>query len=246
MKINKKLLTLGLAVSLFSLASCSDENEPALGEGEVKVGMGIKLSSGSTAGARLQNTGLNIKTGFVLIKKIELETAGLDANGAEFEREIEIKFPEPKRIDFDAVDSSPDFFFNIPAGRYEEIELEMDVIDYKNQPSLQLEGTFTRTNGSSVPFKFEVYGDDDEDLDFELEIEAEDDDDFFFLGEDKNAIALMQINAQGWFNSITQSQLENAKLTNGVLLINRNVNESIYEKVLEKIESSLEIEIKMK
>ena len=244
--MNKRLILLGITAATFSLASCSDENDPVLGEGDVSVGMGIKLSSTGSVGARIQNTGLDIKTGFVLIKKMELETAGIDANGAEFENEIEVKFPEPKRIDFDAVDTSPDFYFNIPSGRYEEIELEMDVVDYKNQPSLQLEGTFTRTNGSSVPFRFEVFGDDDEDLDFELEIEAEDDDDFFFLGEDKNAVALMQINAKGWFSSISQSQLENAKLTNGVLLINHNVNEAIYEKVLEKIESSLEIEIKMK
>ena len=244
--MKKRLIVLGIAAAAFSLVSCSNENDPMLGEGEVSVGMGIKLSSSGSVGARIQNIGLDIKTGFVLIKKLELETSGIDANGAEFEREIEVKFQEPKRIDFDAVDSSPDFYFNIPSGRYEELELEMDVIDYKNQPSLQLEGTFTQTNGSSVPFRFEVFGDDDEDLDFELEMEAEDDDDFFLLGEDKNAVALMQINAKGWFSSISQSQLENAKLTNGVLLINKNINEAIYEKVLEKIESSLEIEIKMK
>ncbi|MDX5340627.1 MAG: hypothetical protein LPK25_16490 [Cyclobacteriaceae bacterium] len=237
---------MGIALASFAMVSCSEENDPILGEGEVNVGMGIKLSSGSSVGARIQNSGLEIKNGFVLIKKLELETEGIDENGGEFEREIEVRFPEPRRIDFDPVDSSPDFYFNIPAGRYEEIELEMDVIDYRNQPSLQLEGTFTRSNGSSVPFRFEVFGDDDEDLDFELEIEAEDDDDFFFLGEDKNGVALMEINAKGWFNSITQAQLENADLSDGVLLINANVNEGIFEEVLEKIENSLEIEIKMK
>lgn len=237
-----KILLAGLIISL---GACSENEVPELGEGEVKIGMGIKLSSNSASGARLLNTGIDIKTGFVLIKKMELETEGVDENGAEFEREIEVKFPEPKRIDFDATDSSVDFYFNIPAGNYEEVELEMDVIDYKNQPSLQLDGTFTKSDGSSIPLKFEVFGEDDEDLDFELEIEAEDDE-LFFLEEINNPVALMQINAKAWFSSISQSELENAKLTNGVLLINESTNESIYDRVLEKIESSLEIEVKMK
>ena len=121
-----------------------------------------------------------------------------------------------------------------------------DLIDNRNEPSIQLDGTFNKEDGSSVPFRLQVFGDDDEDLDFEVELEAEDDDELFFLDAVNNPLAMLEINAKGWFSSISNSELENAELTDGVLLISRTKNREIYERVLDKIEASSEIELKLK
>jgi hypothetical protein len=51
-----------------------------------------------------------------------LETEELDENGNEFEREIELKFKEVKKIVFNEFYSGADFFINSPSGNYKEIE----------------------------------------------------------------------------------------------------------------------------
>ncbi len=218
----KTLTKLSLsAILLAGLFACNNDEDPiALGTGDVKMGFGVKISSTSTPGARVQNSGLGITSGFLQVKKIELETEGEDENG-EFERELEFTFPEILKIDFNELDPGVDFFINIPSGNYEEIEVEIDLIDHRDQPSIQVDGTYTRQDGSSVPFRLQVFGDDDDDLDFEVELEA-DDDELFFLDAVNNPLALLEINAQGWFSGISSSELDNAELTEGILLISRS------------------------
>jgi hypothetical protein len=248
MKTTHRFYALAMAALGIVSTSCTDENNPeVLGNGEVKIGMGVKLrSSTGNSGARLASAGLNINTGFLQVKKIELETEGVDEAGREFEKEMEFKFPEIKKINFDELNSNADFFIAIPAGRYEEIEVEIDLIDNKNQPSIQLEGTYAYSDGRSVPFRFEVFGNDDDDIDFEVELEGDDDDDLFFIDNVNNPLALLQIDAQKWFASISPSAFESAELTSGVLLINKNKNRSIYNSVEDKIKASSEIELKMR
>lgn len=248
MKTTHRFYALAIAAFGMVASSCTDENNPdTLGTGEVKIGMGVKLRSTSgNSGARLASTGLDINSGFLQIKKLELETSGIDEAGREFEKEMEFRFPEIKKINFDELDSNADFFIAIPAGNYEEVEVEIDLIDHKNQPSIQLEGTYTYSDGRSVPFRFELFGDDNEDIDFEVELEAEDDDDLFFLDKVNNPLALLQIDAKAWFSTISPATMNAAQLTNGVLLINNNTNRSIYKVVEARIIASSEIELKMK
>lgn len=246
MKTSHRNYAFALALSGLTFFSCSEENDPdMIGEGEVRIGMGVKLKNDGNPGARMMNAGIDVQSGFLQIKKIELETEGVDEKGDEFERELELKFKEIKKIDFNEFDAGVDFFINIPAGNYEEIEFEIDLIDNKNEPSIQLEGTYTYQDGRSVPMRFQVFGDDDDDFDFQVELEGDDDDDLFFLDGVNNPLALFQINAKGWFVNVTTSELEKANLTNGILLISKNANQSIYRKVESRIKDSTDLELKM-
>lgn len=247
MKTNQKLFFLGLTLGSSLLFSCSEEDSDitSIGTGEVKIGIGVKIPTSTIPGARISTVGLNVNSGFLQIKDIELETEGVDKNG-EFEREIKLKFPEIKKINFNELDASVDFFINIPAGNYEEIEFEIDVIDDKSEPSIQLDGTFQYLDGRAVPFKFQVFGNDDDDFDFNVELEAEDDDALFNIEAVKNPLALLEINAKGWFSSITTSELEKAVLTDGILLITKDKNAAIYQKVEAKIKASTDIELELR
>jgi hypothetical protein len=246
MKTTHRIYAVAIALLGLGLSSCSEDSDPdIIGEGEVRIGMGVKLRQTSNSGARLMNAGIDVTGGFLQIKKIELETYGEDENGNEFERELELKFKEIKRIDFNEFDAGVDFFINIPAGNYEEIEFDIDLIDNRNQPSIQLDGTYTYQDGRSVPMKFEVYGNDDDDFDFEVELEGDDDDDLFFLDGVNNPLALFQIDAKGWFSGVSTSELEKAELSNGVLLINKDTNKAIYRKVESRIKDSSDVELRM-
>ncbi len=248
MKTNQKLFFLGLTLGSSLLFSCSedeDSNITSIGTGDVKIGIGVKIPSNSTPGARLSNAGLDVTSGFMQVKEIELETEGVDKDG-DFEREVKLKFPEIKKINFNELDASVDFFINIPSGNYEEIEFEIDLIDNKSEPSIQLDGTFQYLDGKGVPFKFQVFGNDDDDFDFNVELEAEDDDKLFNIEGVKNPLALLEINAKGWFSGITTAELEKAVLTDGILLITKDKNPTIYQKVEAKIKASTDIELELK
>ncbi len=246
MKTTNRIFALSLALAGFTLFSCSEDSDPdIIGEGDVRIGMGVKLKNSGNAGARMMNAGIEVESGFLQIKEIELETEGVDENGDEFERELELKFKEIKKIDFNEFDAGVDFFINIPAGNYEEIEFEIDLIDNRNQPSIQLDGTYNYEDGSSVPMRFQVFGNDDDDFDFEVELEGDDDDDLFFLDGVNNPLALFEIDAKGWFVNVSTSELENAELTDGILLISKDANQSIYRKVESRIKDSTDIELKM-
>jgi len=247
MKTNQKLFFLGLTLGSSLLFSCSEDESDitSIGTGEVKIGIGVKIPSTSSSGARLSSAGLDITSGFLQIKDIELETEGVDKNG-KFEREVKLKFPEIKKINFNELDASVDFFINIPSGNYEEIEFEIDLIDNKSEPSIQIDGTFQYLNGKGVPFKLQVFGNDDDDFDFNVELESEDDDDLFNIESIINPLALLEINAKGWFSGITTTELEKAVLTDGILLITKDKNPSIYQKVEAKIKASTDIELELK
>ncbi|WP_103923460.1 hypothetical protein [Algoriphagus boritolerans] len=246
MKTTHKIYTTALVLSGVLFASCSENMDPEMiGEGDVRIGMSVKLKNDGNSGARIMNSGINVESGFLQIKEIDLETEGFDENGNEFKREMELKFKEVEKIDFNAFDSGVDFFINIPTGNYEEIEFEIDLIDNKNEPSIQLDGTYTYEDGSTVPLKFQVFGEDDDAIDFEVELEADEDDDLFFLNGINNPLALFEIDARGWFGNVNTLELENAELTDGILLISKNVNRSIYQKVESRINDSSDIELKM-
>ncbi|MCR9084893.1 MAG: hypothetical protein NXH89_20850, partial [Cyclobacteriaceae bacterium] len=57
--------------------------------------------------------------------------------------------------------------------------------------------------------------------------------------------ALMEIDASKWFLAVSNEDLEDAELTDGVLVISRDQNRGIYNRILERIENSLDIELEL-
>jgi len=238
----KYLPFIGL-ITLIFLSSCNPEDEvPSVGEGEGKLGVALVLKNNrmDTSNARVENSNISIEEGFIQIKELELEIEGRNESG-KFEKEIEIEFDEIKKISFNQFDKSIDFFINIPEGEYKEIELELDLIDYKSQPSIYFEGTFTDDEGNSSPFQFEYFGDD---IDFEVEIEA-DDDNYFTIDRINNPLALFELNAANWLRNVTTAEMTNAERTDGRILLTRNSNRDIYNKIKSNIEASSEIEVEI-
>ncbi|WP_291787541.1 hypothetical protein [Cecembia sp.] len=243
MKNYKKLLSVLALTTVTVFSSCNPENEvPVIGQGEGKMGIAFVLKNNtmSTAGARVENSSLTIEEGFIQIKELELELEGRNENG-KFEKEIEIEFNDIKKITFNEFDRSVDFFINIPEGEYKEIELELDLIDYRNEPSIYFQGTFTDDEEISTPFQFKYFGDD---IDFEVEIEA-DDDNYFRVDRINNPLALFELSAINWLRNVSSIEMQNAERTDGVILITKESNRSLYNKIKKNIEESSEIEVEL-
>ena len=247
MKTNQKLFFLGLILGSSLLFSCSEDEESnviSIGTGEVKIGIGVKIPTNLTPGARLSNAGLDVNSGFLQVRNIELSTGGTDQNG-KFERDVKLKFPEINKINFNELDATVDFFVKMPSANYKQIEFEFDIIDNNDEPSIQLDGTFQYLDGKGVPFKFQVFENNDDDFYFNVELEADDKNKILNIGALKNPLALFELNSKGWFSGITTAELEKAVLTDGILLITKNKNATIYKKVEAKIKASTDIELKL-
>ncbi|MDX5478917.1 MAG: hypothetical protein LPJ98_10715 [Cyclobacteriaceae bacterium] len=243
MKNYNKLLSILAFTAVTAFSACSSDDEtPSVGQGEGKMGIALVLKNNSmnTVNGRVENSNLTIEKGFIQIKELELEVEGRNENG-DFEKEIEIEFDDIKKITFNEFDRSVDFFLNIPEGEYDEIELELDLIDYRNEPSISFEGTFVNDEGASTPFKFEYFGDD---IDFEVEIDA-DDDNYFRVDRINNPLALFELNAINWLRNVTSTEMNSAERTNGFILLTINSNSSIYNKIKQNIEASSEIEVEL-
>ncbi|MCS4432897.1 hypothetical protein [Aquiflexum gelatinilyticum] len=265
MRTLKNYLASLALVAAIMFSSCNPEEEiPGIGEGKMGIAFILKTNQLNAENARTLNSSLSIEGGFIQIKELELELKQRgtgtsdddsddnsdddnnddsdDDNGGDDSNEIEIKFRDIRKITFDALDKSTDFFINIPEGEYKEIELEVDLIDYKNEPSIYFEGKINNADGTSKPFKFEFFGDD---IDFEVEIEAEDDDNYFKVDRINNPLALFEINALNWFQNVSDSELQEAVETDGMVIISKNSNKSLYEKVKNNIKASSEIEVEL-
>ncbi|MFO7822416.1 MAG: hypothetical protein R6V72_00655 [Cyclobacterium sp.] len=247
------------AITAYMYTACTSENDMVPGTGEGTVGMLFKLQPADgavAANARVANAGLSFTDGFIQIKELELDLEGnfnrdglvsggsFDDDGDddnESEWEYEVKFNEIKKVGFDQFNNETDFFINIPEGEYEEIEMEIDLIDYRNEPSILLNGTYTDGEGEEIPFRFELFGDD---IDFEVEIEA-DDDRYFVVDRVNNPLILFELVPERWFSSISSLELENADIDDGVMVFSETSNRSIFRKVRDRIAADAEIEIEL-
>lgn len=251
------LLMLGVGFS-----SCTSEEDILPGTGDGTLGMLFKLQNdaGTSSTARTSAQGLNFVDGFIQIKELEMELEGdfdregltaagsfdddgddedSDEGGNQWEYEVE--FDEVKKVMFDQFDSDTDFFIQIPEGTYEEIEMEIDLIDFGNEPSIQLNGTYSSNDGEEISFKYEYFGDE---IDFEVEIEA--DNSQLVVDRLNNPLILFELVPSRWFSGISDVELENADLDgNGVMLINRDSNRSLYQKISDRIEADAELEIEI-
>ncbi|MDN3689372.1 hypothetical protein [Cyclobacterium jeungdonense] len=259
MMIKQKLTA---TATLFMLGvgflSCTSDEDMVPGTGDGTIGMLFKLQNdaGTSVTARTSAQGLSFVDGFIQIKELEMELEGdfdreglnaagsyddddSDEEGSEWEYEVE--FDEVKKVTFDQFDSDTDFFIQIPEGSYDEIEMEIDLIDFGNEPSIQLNGTYSNGDGEEIPLRYEYFGDE---IDFEVEIEAEDS--RFVVDRINNPLILFELVPSRWFSGISDSELENADLDDsGMMLINRDNNQSLYQKISDRIEADAEIEIEI-
>lgn len=233
-----------LVLTLVFAFGCQENEDAVPGTGEGKIGMAFVLGSGgdSQANAKIANNGLEILEGYIQIKELEMELEGRNSDGR-FEREYEVKFDEIKKVTFNRLDESSDFFFNIPEAEYKDIEMEIDLIDNRNEASIHLQGLFENNAGQTLPVIFEYFGDD---IDFEVEIESKRDDEYFKVDRTNNPLALLEINAHRWFRDVSSAELADATLEEGKIQINRNTNRNLYSKIVKRIEASSEIEIELR
>jgi hypothetical protein len=230
-----KFLTVAMAAILFagvSFTSCEDEvttEEPKVGLKFNTVTTPLILTDGLKSAQQVKE--LSFTSGFITLKEIEFEVE-TDNDSIEIEFELEIN----TKIDFATGETNPDIsYINIPAGTYEEFEIEIELQDEGDSPSMVLEGTYVDAEGTSHLVRFEYNSGET----FEVEKEG-----VIVFATNKSALAQITIDPTVWFAEVTNSQLSAAtKDINGVIVISETQNVDIYEIAEEGLDLSSEVEI---
>ncbi|MGV9141958.1 MAG: hypothetical protein ACOC1X_03375 [Promethearchaeota archaeon] len=229
MKTQKAFLALfSLALFFLAFTSCEDEES-----GKPTAQLEFETVTSST---NLKSTAANtieFTDGNIILGNVEFQTE-TESDSLEVDFEIESYIT----LDFATSVTEPDLSaVEIVPGTYSEIEIEIELWDETDEPSIDLEGTWTDANGTSHPIKLEMPVGQT----FSVEIEGE-----YIVKENTGIIARVTINPNSWFAGDAGELLQDASPNeDGVIVISPNQNSNIYDIVKDEIDSTSEIEIEM-
>ena len=232
MKTRSLLLAGALAFGMF--ACSEDEIKPGTTQLEnAQVSMAfttVKSSTGtSSSGERVMTNGLSFTSGFITIREVQFEAETATDS-------VEINLEQITKIDFATGTTTPDISgLLIPAGTYNEIEVEIELQDEGDQPAVVLEGTYTDGEGVSHPVRFEFNSGET----FEIEKEG-----VITFGANESVLAQITINPHLWFQGVEREQLSLAtKNAQGVIVISETQNTSIFNIAADGLDLATEVEI---
>lgn len=226
-----------MAVLGFSLFSCSTESEPEqpkltvnftttqeplnLQSSQFKDDLFKQTSSGSVA----------FFEGFITIRELgfEVETDN-DSTSVSFNLEQNVV------IDFATGNTNPDIgYVDIPAGTYEEVEVEIELQDNSDDPAVVLYGIYTAPDGTQHPLVFEFNSGET----FEVEREGT-----ITFSEAQAALAQVTFAPAQWFAGVSdEAMLAASKNSDGVIVISSTQNTEIFDTVADGLDLATEIEI---
>ena len=231
--LHLKLLALILVVGL---SACSSDDSDSTTQPMLSVNFETVTSSFNTQGlttssTRQASTGNFVfNEGFITLAALEYEAeTENDSTSVEFELEQVVV------IDFATGIPTPDIrAITIPAGTYEEVEIEVELFDETDEPSVVLNGTYTSPDGTAHPVRFEFNSGET----FEVEREGT-----IVFTENQSAIAEITFDPSVWFAGVTDEHMEDATQINGVIVISENQNGEIFDIVADGLDLATELEI---
>ncbi len=209
------------------LTSCSKDDATQSGTATLKITAGIANSSSSKQFVSRINENLNFSTGYVWVREIVFD--GTLETGSSISRTVE-RF---SKIDFATGVATPSLDdITIPAGTYTFVNLGIELRDEDTQPAIIMEGTYTRTDSSTSPIRFEFNSGEV----FEAETSQQ-----VTVNEAETVLSRIVFDPSVWFSVVSTNALENANLNSeGVIVISETSNASIFDLVADRLDVSTE------
>ena len=218
-----------LIAVIMSLVSCKDDN-PEHPRIELKF---RTITSPFSLKSTQQTRELSFNSGYIILTEIEF-TVENDDDSVEVSFNLEIE--ANTTIDFATGETTPDIsYIEIPAGTYNEMEVEIELEDEGDTPSVVLNGTYIDAGAVDHDIRFEFNSGET----FEIEKEGT-----ITFAADESVIAQITIDPTAWFNGVSNEQLSSAtKDNNGVIVISETQNPDIFDAVADGLDIAAEIEI---
>lgn len=227
-----------MMIFALSLVSCSTESEPST-EAQVGVEFNTVKSAFTTQAIskepQLKQAAagtLTFSTGHIAISSLEFE---VEAENDSIEIEFEIE--QNTLIDFATGTTNPPNinFISIPAGTYEEVEVEIELSEGSEQPAIILYGTYVAPDGVEHKIQFEFNSEES----FEVEREG-----LISFAESQVAIAQITFDPVAWFIEVTDEQYANAtKNEEGVIVVSSTENTHIFDVVADDLDLASDVEM---
>jgi|TARA_R110002050_G_scaffold152504_2_gene280006 hypothetical protein len=229
-KMNFRIL--GLAVILaagVSFTSCEKDESQT----EPTVGLKFNTVTSSVSLKSTQARELSFTSGFITLREVQFQIE-TDNDSVEVDFNIELN----TQIDFATGETDPDISYaEIPAGTYNEMEVEIELQDEGDSPAMVLNGTYVDADGVSHDVRFEFNSGET----FEVEKEGT-----ITFATNASALAQVTFDPTAWFADVENEQLSNATKDNeGVIVISETQNANIFDVVADGLDLATEIEIEM-
>jgi hypothetical protein len=230
----KKLKILALATLVatgFAFTSCEEDkpSEPQIGLKFNTVQTPITLNSGLKSAQQTKE--LSFNSGTITLREVQFEVE-TDEDSVE----VNFNLEAITEIDFATGETNPDISYaQIPAGSYNAMEVEIELQDEGDAPSVVLNGTFVDVEGVSHDVRFEFNSGET----FEVEKEGT-----ITFDTNESALAQVTIDPTAWFAEVTAAQLSAAtKNDKGVIVISSTQNPEIFDIAADGLDMATEVEI---
>jgi hypothetical protein len=213
--------------ALIILAGCEKESshEPRLRLEFETVKTGTMLTP-----LKAMDGELVFNSGTIVFESVEFEAeAENDLMEMEFERDGDVV------LNFATGETTPDIsYITIPAGTYEEVEIELELKDDGAEPAIVLEGVYTDLEGTDHQIRLEFNSGET----FEVEIEGT-----IVFEADVTFLAQVTIDPAAWFLGVSDQDFTSAsKDDSDVIVISSTSNTAIYDVVANGLELASEVE----
>lgn len=185
----------------------------------------LKTENRNSVLGRVTSGTVNWTSGSAYAVKVEFEAEKNNDDEVRFESRV------ARRVDLFAPVSDLGVI-NLPQGSYEEIELELYLAPTATDTAFLLRGTFTNAASQSTPVLFFV----NEQIEFSTEAEDVN------VASNNDFSALTTLNLALLTTGITESMLNNATRTNGVIVISKTSNTSLYNTLISNLQNMDSVE----
>lgn len=209
---------------------------------ENHIGLSIKIKGkydGTMDLFPIDKPTIIIQDGFICIKKLNLTVAGKNATSS-FNKNLDIRFNEIKKIPFEKHDDSEDFVINAPQGYYESLSIGIELTDFLGLPAIQINGSYYSKAEELIPLRIELSGVEPK---FDQVLDSNNKN---LTNTVENPSFVFEFNASQWFENLTFEDLETAELTEDTIIINPSRNSHLFKKIAGKMMLGDDIKLVLK
>ncbi|MEQ8882674.1 MAG: hypothetical protein RLQ12_23745 [Cyclobacteriaceae bacterium] len=230
-KVKNHATRLGATILIvFMLASCSKDDE--MSNATVSMSFTGNTSAIGVSSGRVEANSLQFTSGTIRLVQIQFQAETDEGDS------IEANIEQIVEIDFATGATTPDLSDLVfPVGTYAEVEVELELQDENNDPSVVIEGTFTDANDQAHPIRFEFNSGET----FEVEKEGT-----ITFAEGASVLAEVTFDPGVWFAGVSIETLSAASKNNdGVIVISETSNPEIFDTVADGLDLATEVEISL-
>jgi hypothetical protein len=232
----KRTKALSIVLTLLTLSFVACQKDDLNDSGPAKMGVklvalntsySLPVAGSYTKSADAESPFLTWDEVRMVVSEVKLEAELKSMITHEDSIEIEFKWRGPQVIDL--LDSTLTFGnFILQPGYYDEIELKVEAgrDDAGSDPVFYMSGTYTNAGDENIPVVVEVYSN----LEFKTEKE-----DVEVTEENSDITSTIQLYLDELMTGVSPEQLDNAELTEGVIVISGESNNELYQSVVGKL-----------